>query len=257
MHGQITENLDVAQVILYAFWAFFFGLIFWLRREDRREGYPLEIDGPHKRVFAINPVFIPPPKTFILPRGGTVQAPNFKRDNDDRPINATRVAAAAGSPWQPNGDPMLSNVGPASYANRADTVDVTREGHDLIVPMRVATEFSVSAGPDPRGWNVVAADGKVAGTVKDLWVDRADQLVRYVEVQLPQEGAVRLLPMTMALLNRDHAQVRVQSILAAHFVSVPQTKQADQITMLEEEKIGAFYAGGRLYAEPKRLGPVL
>ena len=34
--------LDVAQVTLYVFWIFFACLIFYLRREDRREGYPLD-----------------------------------------------------------------------------------------------------------------------------------------------------------------------------------------------------------------------
>ena len=42
--GAITGYIDVAQVTLYVFWVFFSGLIFWLRQEDRREGYPLESD---------------------------------------------------------------------------------------------------------------------------------------------------------------------------------------------------------------------
>ena len=42
--GAITSNIDVAQVVLYVFWIFFAGLIFYLRQEDRREGYPLEAD---------------------------------------------------------------------------------------------------------------------------------------------------------------------------------------------------------------------
>ena len=42
IRGAITSNIDVAQVVLYAFWIFFAGLVFYLRREDRREGYPLE-----------------------------------------------------------------------------------------------------------------------------------------------------------------------------------------------------------------------
>ena len=42
--GEITAYLDVAQVVLYAFWIFFAGLVFYLRREDRREGYPLEAE---------------------------------------------------------------------------------------------------------------------------------------------------------------------------------------------------------------------
>ena len=44
MTGQIMSNIDVAQIVLYAFWIFFAGLIFYIRREDRREGYPLEYD---------------------------------------------------------------------------------------------------------------------------------------------------------------------------------------------------------------------
>lgn len=41
------RHLDGAQIVLYAFWLFFFGLVYYLRREDKREGYPLESErGP-------------------------------------------------------------------------------------------------------------------------------------------------------------------------------------------------------------------
>ncbi len=161
----LTETIDVAQVVLYAFWIFFFGLIFWLRREDRREGYPTESDTT-TRIDDQSRLMIPAPKTFLLPHGGTAVAPDFARDK--RELLAARISPAAGFPSNPVGDPMLSNVGPASYAQRADTVELTREGHNLIVPLRIAREFAFDAGPDPRGWSVVAADGKVAGVVKDL-----------------------------------------------------------------------------------------
>ena len=36
MSSEITANIDVASVVLYMFWAFFFGLIFWLRRDGDR-----------------------------------------------------------------------------------------------------------------------------------------------------------------------------------------------------------------------------
>jgi photosynthetic reaction center H subunit len=256
MSSEFTSGLDVAQVILYVFWIFFFGLIFWLRREDRREGYPLENDNP-KRVLRPNSILIPTPKTFRLRDGGTVQAPNFERDT--RPIQAERTAASAGSPLEPLGDPMLSGVGAASFAARADSPELTREGHDLIVPMRVAEGFAVMAGPDPRGWDVIATDGKPAGTVKELWVDRADVMVRYLEVELASGDASgsRLLPITMLLLDRDSKKVRVASIRSDHFANVPTLKEPNRISVLEEERISAFYAGGRRYAEPKRLGPVL
>jgi photosynthetic reaction center H subunit len=250
-----TSHIDVAQVVLYVFWIFFFGLIYWLRKEDRREGYPLETDNP-KRVALNNQVLIPSPKTFLLPHGGSVQAPNFVRDT--REIQAERTSRAAGSTLTPTGDPMTSGVGPASFAQRADKPELTREGHDLIVPMRVATDFALSAGPDPRGWDVIATDGKVAGRVKELWVDRADVMVRYLEVELTDETAgTRLLPMTMLRLHRDPKKVKVESVRAEHFASVPVLKEPDRITLLEEDRICAFYAGGRLYAEPKRLGPAI
>lgn len=43
MGGTIgSEYFDVAQIAIYLFWFFFAGLIYYLRREDHREGYPLE-----------------------------------------------------------------------------------------------------------------------------------------------------------------------------------------------------------------------
>jgi hypothetical protein len=36
--------IDFAQITVYLFWFFFAGLILYLRREDKREGYPLESD---------------------------------------------------------------------------------------------------------------------------------------------------------------------------------------------------------------------
>jgi photosynthetic reaction center H subunit len=38
----MAHYFDAAQIALYGFWLFFFGLIVYLRREDKREGYPLE-----------------------------------------------------------------------------------------------------------------------------------------------------------------------------------------------------------------------
>ncbi|HUM13449.1 MAG TPA: photosynthetic reaction center subunit H [Myxococcaceae bacterium] len=253
MSVALTQHLDVAQVVLYAFWIFFAGLVFYLRREDRREGYPTEEDNP-RIVHPTGPILIPPPKTYRTREGHLTTVPNANRDL--REIGAQRTSPASGFPLQPVGNPMLCNAGPASYAQREDAPERTREGHLAIVPMRVARDFSVDAGPDPRGWAVVAADGQVAGKVTDIWVDRADALVRYLEVEL-SAGGRRLLPITMARLASDPRQVRVHALGSSHFGSVPALKNPDQVTLLEEEKIGAYYAAGRLYAEPRRLGPVL
>ena len=252
----LTSYIDVTQVVLYAFWAFFAGLIFWLRKEDRREGYPVESDNP-RSVLSPNSILIPKPKTFLLPDGRSVQAPRF--DRDARELRAERTAVSSGSPLEPVGDPLLSGVGPASWAERADEHETTLEGQDMIVPMRSAPEFNISAGPDPRGWDVIGTDGATAGTVRDLWVDRADVMVRYLEVELANaaEGGTRLLPIGVLRLRRDQQQVEVQAVRAEQFAAVPALKEPDRITTLEEERISAFYAGGRRYAEPRRVEPVV
>lgn len=41
MSLSLFGNQDVASLAVWAFWLFFAGLVFYLRREDKREGYPL------------------------------------------------------------------------------------------------------------------------------------------------------------------------------------------------------------------------
>lgn len=253
--GAITGYIDVAQVVLYVFWIFFAGLIFYLRREDRREGYPLESD-PTGKVKDKGFLYIPEPKTFVLAHGGTSEAPDFKRD--DRPLAVKRTAAWPGAPLEPTGNPMTDAVGPASYAERADTPDLTLEGEPKIVPMRTLGDFSIASNdPDPRGKPVMGADGVQAGTVKDAWVDRSEILIRYYEVELAGDGAKSvLLPAPCARVN-GKGTVSVNAILASQFADVPATAKPDQVTLLEEDRIVGYYAGGNLYATSERLDPLI
>jgi photosynthetic reaction center H subunit len=255
--GAITANIDVAQVVLYAFWIFFAGLILYLRREDKREGYPLETDLPG-RVVAQGFPALPKPKTFRLRQGGTVSAPNYKADA--RELRVRPTAPWPGAPLEPTGNPMIDGVGPASYAERSDTPDTTIDGRPRIVPLRVATDFWVeSRDPDPRGMAVVGADRIVAGKVVDAWVDRSETIIRYLEVEItePKAGGVVLLPMNFAKIDRDRRQVRVSAILHDQFIDVPKLRNPDQVTLLEEDKIVGYYGGGTLYATPHRVGPLL
>jgi photosynthetic reaction center H subunit len=257
----ITQYIDVAQLALYAFWLFFAGLVYYLRGEDKREGYPLQSDVSHRTPVQGFPR-VPDPKTFALPHGGgTVQAPGPQAPQPE--LRADPVGAWPGAPLQPTGDPMLDAVGPASYANRANVPDLTFEGAPKIVPLRVATDFSIeSRDPDPRGMEVVGADGNVGGVIRDVWVDRAEAMIRYLEadVQDPQApaGARRVLvPINFARVDGRRRQVRVKALLARHFANVPALANGDQVTLLEEDRIMGYYGGGHLYATPERLGPVL
>jgi len=258
MQGTITGSLDVAQIVLYVFWVFAAGLIFYLRREDKREGYPLESErSGHVRVQGFP--WIPEPKTFLLPHGGIASAPSGRVD--DREIRAEPITRALGAPLEPTGNPLVDGVGPAAYANRADEPELTVDGHPAIVPIRVAADHYVAdedLANDPRGMEVFGADRMLAGTVRDLWIDRTEPQIRYLEVEVAGgQGSRRvLLPMTLVQLNRRR-QVFVQSILAAQFADVPGLQNPDQVTKREEDRIAAYYAGGNLYATPSRLGPIL
>jgi photosynthetic reaction center H subunit len=253
--GAITGYIDVAQVVLYVFWVFFAGLIFYLRREDRREGYPLERD-QSGLVSSPNFVFYPDPKTRILPHDhGTYTVPNDVRDNA-RAFKMKRTHPAAGSPYEPSGDPMLAEVGPGSYALRADVPDLMHDGSPKIVPMKSAKGFFIAREDrDPRGLRVVGIDNEVAGTISEVWVDQTEQMIRYLEVALKDSSQHVLLPINFAKIWRDH--IFVEALQSHHFANVPKLRTPGQITLLEEEKVMAYFGAGMLYGTPVRAEPIL
>jgi photosynthetic reaction center H subunit len=161
----------------------------------------------------------------------------------------TRSAASEGFPHSPTGDPMVDGIGPAAWAPRRDIPELDGHGHNKIVPMAGAPAFGVSAGRDPRGLPVQAGDLEVVGRISDMWVDAPEQLVRYLEIDL-NSGSKRLVPMPMVKIWGD--RVRINSITSDLFEGVPSIKSPAEITMLEEEKISAYYAGGTMYAAAKR-----
>jgi photosynthetic reaction center H subunit len=61
--------------------------------------------------------------------------------------------------------------------------------------------------------------------------------------------------MNFSRIRRDY--IKVESILANQFALVPGLKSQDQITLLEEEKIMAYYGAGTLYATPERQEPLI
>jgi len=255
IRGALTSYIDVAQLVLYAFFVFFSFLVFYLRQEDRREGYPLESEAMGRfkdRGFLL----IPKPKIFTRANGETISAPNFKPDT--RPINGTKVEPWPGAPIEPTGNPLLAGVGPGAYAERADHVEQTFDGRDLIVPIRVASNFAVpSESVSPLGFEVAGADGQVAGVVKDLWVDRGEVVLRYYEIALKGGVNTALLPVPFAKVDFKAKRINVLALLGDQFSDIPGLRNADRVTLLEEEKITAYYGAGTLYATPERADPLL
>lgn len=298
--GALTGYIDVAQVVLYAFWVFFAGLVFYLRREDKREGYPLDSDRTERsggRVEVVGFPAMPEPKTFLLRDGSTRSAP--RPEAPSRPANAEPALPWPGAPLQPTGDPMADGLGPAAYAQRHDEPDLTLEGAPKIVPMRVDPDYWIAEqDPDPRGMPVIALDGREAGVIRDVWVDRTEMRVLFLEMALPaaapaqseptegeaaeateeaeaQAGAQAkrttrrrktskgpaedrvLLPINFARVDAGRGVVKVVAILAGQFAGVPRLRHPDQVTLLEEDRITAYFGGGHLYAHPARQEPLL
>lgn len=185
------------------------------------------------------------------------------------PKNARPVESSFGAPLEPIGNPLTAGIGPGAWAERADRPDLTYKGAARIVPMRVATDFHVAhEDPDPRGLDVKGMDGAVAGTVVDLWVDRSEPCLRYVEVELTSGGR-RLLPVPFLRVPRPEgflpfmsdskaaSHVQIHVLKAADFTGIPQTKSPDSVTLLEEDKISAYFGAGSLWNSDLRFGPLM
>ena len=255
----LSDHIDLALVVLYLFWIFFFGLVFYLNRESTREGFPVISEGTG-RPMTDSILGLPEPKVFRLRDGEDTYAPH--PESYEEP-NAVGVAPWAGAPLMAKGDPMTAGFGPGAWAERADRAVKTYHGDDKISPLRVMPDFHiVSQDRDPRGLPVIAGDGKVVGEVTDVWIDREEQLIRYLEIDAG--GRSVLAPMTLARVGGRLAkfgvwkpEVKVKSLMSEHFANVPTIKSPDSITLLEEDKITAYYGAGTFYATPERSDPLI
>ncbi len=287
--GNIGSYFDITQLVLYVFWFFFAGLVLYLHREGKREGYPLETDGD-RRVEVVGFPGMPRQKTYTMEDGHsvTVPAPNI----EERPIAAEPAAPWPGAPLVPTGDPMADGVGPASYALREERPERTHHGDPLIAPLRVLPDYGLSPrDPDPRGYEVAGLDDEVAGTVEDVWIDRTDPQVRFLEVAVgaspapeaetpapeaaagdeagvepaPVEAPVAtapvservLLPINFAHVVPRQRLVQVRAVTGAQLKAAPRIASEAEVTLREEDRISAYFASGFLYATAEREEPLV
>ncbi len=278
-------NIDLVEILFTLFWVFFVGLVYYLQREMKREGYPLVSDRS-KNITVQGFPAIPPPKKYRLEDGRTVLSP--RPEAPDEAFSARPVALYPGAPLDPTGDPLLARVGPGAWAERPDIPELTLEGAPRIVPMRSNPGLYVDRGdPDPRGMTVVAADGEPVGTVSDLWIDLAEPQIYFLEVETGgkavrktageapaavagglAEGAVvgtaaeaagdsLMIPFGFADIDKRGWKIRVDALYAHQFANVPRLRSPDRITLLEEDKIAGYFGGGLLFADEKRVEPFI
>jgi photosynthetic reaction center H subunit len=262
-HGAITQYVDVAQLVLYMFWAFFFGLVYYLVRENHREGYPMD-NGRAEGGPVITGWPTPAPKIFKTVHGD-VAVPDASKDAHirDLPMAPLYGPGNGGVAYEPTGNPLTDGVGPAAFTPRANRPDEDFSGKPKLVPLRnlAAAGYSVAERDlDPRGLPVIAADGEVGATVHDLWLDVSEMLVRYFEVSVNTPTGVRnvLMPREFAVIKKTRGNPHLDcvALTAAQFAGVPGMKNPDVVTLDEEERVVAYFGGGMLYATPNRAEPL-
>lgn len=246
-------DFDIALLALYAFWIFFFCLIVYLQRENSREGYPLEDEATGRRNIGAR-FGQPREKVFKLAHGLGERVLGRDGNPDERPVEGDPVERSLGTAYEPRGNPMLSGMGAGAWAERPDRPDLNAHGKPKIVPLRAADGFGW-ADVDMTGWPVFGADGKQAGTIRDVWVDSGEQVIRYAEVEAP--AGPRLVPFTAMIVDRWTRRVSVHSLMADQFEGIPTVSADDRITMLEEEKVMAYVAAGKLFAHEDRREALL
>jgi photosynthetic reaction center H subunit len=248
-------NIDLVEVLFTLFWVFFIGLVYYLQREMKREGYPLVSDRS-KHITVQGFPAIPPPKEYRLESGRTVFAPREEPPEED--ISAEPAALHPGAPLDPTGDPLVAAVGPGAYAKRPDIAETTLEGTPRIVPMRANDALHVdSRDTDPRGMDLVAADGETVGEVTDLWIDLAEPQIYFLEVKTGGDdgGSSVMVPFGFAEVDKQAKKIRVSALYSDQFANVPGLSSPDQITLLEEDKIMGYFGGGLMFADDKRAEP--
>lgn len=271
--NNIIGSIDVAQLFLVVFIAFVLALFLYLRREDKREGYPLEDPagddfgpnlGPSQgpslgigRRLGRKPLvgfpLPPPPRLLKLMHGQEAWMPH----PEGREKSLLGPGRHIGAPFIPQGDPMLIGVGPASWASKKDEPLLTWEGHPQLQPLRILEGWSVvGEDPDPRGMPVFDADGTQVGHVVDIWLDHGVKILRYLEVALtlPQGPPRAMIPIYFAEVSPRSSDVRIAALFARHFATFPQLREQDTITAREEDQVSAYCAGGLLYGYRRRQG---
>jgi photosynthetic reaction center H subunit len=123
-------------------------------------------------------------------------------------------------------------------------------------------DFAVAEGdPDPRGWEVVVADGLVIGTIDQLIVDTSAMKVRYLECDV-DESALGidewdrhvLIPVGYARLDESGKRVIVDAISADDVARMPVYDGLPLEREQEEQIHGTFtgrYGQETRYSHPR------
>jgi photosynthetic reaction center H subunit len=241
--GSITDHIDLTESALVIFFLGFFATVWYLRRLDKREGYPMKASPFDDKPLLGYPV-PPDPVTYKMHEGGETVAPHLDRDPPSAAIPLYRFD---GTPLTPTGNPLLSCLGPGAWVLRRDEPMRTEKGEVMLKPLRELEEWSVArTDADPRGMTVFDRGWREIGTVYDIWVDRSIKILRLLEVELkPGLGPARVLvPIFHTHIREREREVRVTALDSRQFADVPLPARDGELTAREDDRLNAYYAAG-------------
>lgn len=252
--GSITYHIDFAQIAITLFFIGFLGLVWFLRRLDKREGYPMKAS-PFDQQPMLGFPRPPKPETYLLNEGGETSAPHYypQPESDVRPLYPF-----AGTPLIPVGNPLLTALGPGAWVMRRDEPMLTEKGELMLQPLRNLPEWSVEKGEaDPRGMAVFDLRWVEIGVVRDIWVDQSIKIMRLLEIELRPglaSGHV-LVPVFHTDIKERAREIRVTALQAHQFADIPMPAAPGRITAREDDRLNAYFAAGRFYRDAPSSEP--
>lgn len=119
------------------------------------------------------------------------------------------------------------------------------EHRNRVGPLSDLDDFKVASDdPDVRGWDVISADGRKIGDVKDLIVDTGAMKVRYLDVEVGKDFRADnnhriLVPIGQAQLHEKEDHVHVNALSSTDVRSAP--RYSGSWNRSEEETVRRHY----------------
>ena len=242
MFRNLTQHIDLPQILFWAFALAFVYLCYELRKNDKREGYPMKASPFSKRHLEGFPLR-DEPQTYLLNEGGETQAPhNYPQaQTSSRPLYPFD-----GTPLVPVGNPLLAGIGPGAWVMRNAAPMRVENGDLLLQPMRLLPEWTIGkADADPRGMRVFDWRWNEVGVVRDMWIDQGIKIIRFLEVEVA--AGIRLVPIYHTAINEKAREVRVTALSAFQFDEIPRQANPDVLDAREDERLNAYFAAGNFF----------
>jgi photosynthetic reaction center H subunit len=248
MFRNVTQHIDLPQIAFWLFFVAFVAICYVLRRNDKREGYPLKAS-PFTAERLLGAPLAATPVTYLLNEGGATSTPH---DYPDPPASVLPLYRFDGTPFRPTAGLLGTSLGPGAWVMRNNEPMLNEKGELLLQPLRLCEHWAVSEGEaNPCGMAVFDVRWRHIGIVADVWIDRGIRIIKHLEIELRASlgGARVLVPIFHVTINERAREIRVTALSQHEFGEVPMPAAQDRITAREEDRLNAYFAAGRFYRD--------